>query len=130
MDRDPVARLFADRLPHVSPDRQHVGPIAPRHERALERVAVHSPAYLHQTARGEVLDRLAPRDVGPSALVRALLQRRREAPVDPALTARTSRFHRHRPFPACPARAACPLRPVPFLPAPPAPAAPAALPAL
>ena len=61
-----------------------------RHEGALERLPIDGPHHLHEAAGAEILDRLRPHDVSPSALVRALPQDCRELLVDGALAARAA----------------------------------------
>src|SRR4051794_36921604 len=69
-----VTGLFGDGLAHIGLDRQLVGAVSERHERAAEGMAVDSAAHLHQPAGAEILGRSGHDDIGPSALGLALLQ--------------------------------------------------------
>src|SRR5919106_4763191 len=73
-DRDCLASLFADRLPHVRFDRELVRSVAHGHERALEGVTVDRALDAHKTARPKEVCRAGHHHVRPAALRGALLE--------------------------------------------------------
>jgi len=76
---DAVAFLLADGLSNLGLDGKHVRPVAQRHQRALERVAIDGPANLDETSGSEHLHRVEGRlQISPAAFVVNLLQRHLE----------------------------------------------------
>jgi catechol 2,3-dioxygenase-like lactoylglutathione lyase family enzyme len=82
VDRDGVARLLAQRLAELGGERQLVGAVAERHERATERLAVDGAGDLHQASRAEEVSGPVGDDVGPPTARGALLEDRREGAVE------------------------------------------------